>query len=269
MVLDDWKKPVEPPQNNKQKTPRNYLRVTPTSHLAFTREAPPEVPVAPASFFFSHWCVSVVFDVFTSSIFHASCPDQGVVLGPLLSHLEAMVGHVGLCWSYVGGDWLMEGGIFVGHEPFHLRAPQYAQIGGLFLGQCWAIWKRCWPKMAVHVGHPVHFGNLNAKKTPYWPKLYPNCLKETNPENYHELPAELLFFLNIDLSSTFGQRNLNRFLSPPKINLGVGVLLDHPRKPSNLTLQNSTSPQIGQKYQTIPNWPKFTQTVWRNQAMRT
>ena len=186
------------------------------------------------------------------------CPDRGAVLGPMLGHLEAMVGHVGLCR-----------GIFVGHEPFHLRAPQYAQIGGLFLGQCWAIWKRCWPKMAVHVGHPVHFGNLNAKKTPYWPKLYPNCLKETNPENYHELPAELLIFLNIDLSSTFGQRNLNRFLSPQKVNLGVGVLLDHPRKPSNLTLQNSTSPQIGQKYQTIPNWPKFTQTVWRNQAMRT
>ena len=177
-------------------------------------------------------------------------------------------GYGGPCWAMWGG--LADGGvIFVGHEPFHLRAPQYAQIGGLFLGQCWAIWKRCWPKMAVHVGHPVHFGNLNAKKTPYWPKLYPNCLKETNPENYHELPAELLIFLNIDLSSTFGQRNLNRFLSPPKINLGVGVLLDHPRKPSNLTLQNSTSPQIGQKYQTIPDWPKFTQTVWRNQAMRT
>ena len=84
------------------------------------------------------------------------CPDRGAVLGPMLGHLEAMVGHVGLCR-----------GIFVGHEPSHLRAPQYAQIGGLFLGQCWAIWKRCWPKMAVHVGHPVHFGNLDAKKTPY------------------------------------------------------------------------------------------------------
>ena len=34
------------------------------------------------------------------------CPDRGVVLGPMLGHLEAMVGHVGLC----GGDWLMEGG---------------------------------------------------------------------------------------------------------------------------------------------------------------
>ena len=54
-------KPVEPPQNNKHKITRNYLKVTPTSHLAFTREAPPEVPVAPASFF-SRIAVSVVVD---------------------------------------------------------------------------------------------------------------------------------------------------------------------------------------------------------------
>jgi len=254
MVLDDWKNQLNHLKIINKKNQRNYLRVTPTSHLAFTRKTPPEVPVAPASFFSR-------IAVFLRFLRPGGCSWASV--GPFGSY------HVGLCWSYVGGDWLMEGGIFVGHEPFHLRAPQYAQIGGLFLGQCWAIWKRCWPKMAVHVGHPVHFGNLNAKKTPYWPKLYPNCLKETNPENYHELPAELLIFLNIDLSSTFGQRNLNRFLSPPKINLGVGVLLDHPRKPSNLTLQNSTSPQIGQKYQTIPDWPKFTQTVWKNQTMRT
>ena len=38
----------------------------------------------------------------------------------------------------------MEGWIFVGHEPFHLRAPQNAQIGGLFLGQRCAIWRLWW-----------------------------------------------------------------------------------------------------------------------------
>ena len=36
------------------------------------------------------------------------CPDRGVVLGPMLGHLEAMVGHVGLCWAGLadgGGDF--------------------------------------------------------------------------------------------------------------------------------------------------------------------
>ena len=45
----------------------------------------------------------------------------------------------------------MEEGIFVGHEPFHLRAPQNAQIEGLFLGLCWAIW-RLWWAMLGYVG---------------------------------------------------------------------------------------------------------------------
>ena len=43
--------------------------------------------------------------------------------------------------------------------------------------------------------------------------------------------------------------------------LGVGVLVDHPRKPINLTWQNSTSRGIGQKYQIDPNWPKLSQRI--------
>ena len=248
------KKPVEPPQNYKQKKPTKLFEGHPHLSSRIHPENPAGSSCRAGFLFFSHCCVSAVSQI------------RGLFLGLCWAIWKLPCGAMlKLCWGGLADG----GGIFVGHEPFHLRAPQNAQIGGLFLGLCWAIWKRCWPKMAVHVGHPVHFGNLNAKKTPYWPKLYPNCLKETNPENYHELPAELLIFLNIDLSSTFGQRNLNRFLSPQKVNLGVGVLLDHPRNPSNLTLQNSTSPQIGQKYQTIPNWYKFTQTVWKNQTMRT
>ena len=39
----------------------------------------------------------------------------------------------------------------------------------------------------------------------------------------------------------------------------MGVLLDHTRKPSNLTLQNSTSPGIGQKYSKKTNNTKLIQ----------
>ena len=77
----------------------------------------------------------------------AKCPDRGIVLGPTLRHLEAMVAMLGYVEAILGG--LADGGgIFVGHEPFHLRAPQNAQIGGLFLGQRWAIWEA----MVGHVG---------------------------------------------------------------------------------------------------------------------
>ena len=43
-------------------------------------------------------------------------------------------GYGGPCWAMLKlrwGDWLMEEGIFVGHEPCHLRAPQNVQIGRL------------------------------------------------------------------------------------------------------------------------------------------
>jgi hypothetical protein len=47
-------------------------------------------------------------------------------------------------------------------------------------------------------------------------------------------------------------------LSHQTIILGVGVLVDPPRKPINLTWQNSTSRGIGQKYQIDPNLKETT-----------
>ena len=105
------------------------------------------------------------------------------------------------------------------------------------------------------------------------PLIDPNCIQIASKRQTLRITTNYLLNYLFFWTSTYHRRLgkeiwIDSFL-PQKVNLGVGVLLDHPRNPSNLTLQNSTSPQIGQKYQTIPNWPKFTQTVWRNQAMRT
>ena len=198
---------------------------------------------------------------------------------------------------------------------------QVAQIRGLFLGLCWAIWRLWWAMLGYveamlggladgggdfcrartispsspticpdrgivlgpMLGHleavlaknggpcwtPSSFWQPECKENPLLTQIVSKLPQRDKPWELPRITCWTTYFFEHRLIIDVWAKKSESIPFSPKLIWGWGVLLDHPRKPSNLTLQNSTSPQIGQKYQTIPNWPKFTQTVWRNQAMRT